>query len=156
MVKTRVPRRPPDQADDGGSDSLHRLKSMTIHEMRSHWFEINGKRPSTSLSRDILLRALCHHAQEQTHGGPDKEIQKLLHAHGQSGTKKIQPIKPGSVIMREHQGKVHEVVVVPDGYLWQGETYKSLSAIARTITGVHWNGLKFFGLGAYKRKRPFQ
>jgi hypothetical protein len=55
-------------------------------------------------------------------------------------------VKVGSVIVREHQGTVHEVMVVPDGFMWRGETYPSLSAIARKITGVSWSGPRFFGL----------
>ena len=52
----------------------------------------------------------------------------------------------GSIIVREYQGKVHEVMVVPDGLIWQGKAYASLSTIARKITGTSWNGPRFFGL----------
>ncbi len=59
-------------------------------------------------------------------------------------------MKVGSVIVREHKGVVHEVMVVPGGFCWQGETYDSLSTIARKITGVSWNGPRFFGLRSRK------
>jgi hypothetical protein len=55
-------------------------------------------------------------------------------------------VKAGSVIVREYQGKLHEVMVVPDGFLWQGQVYASLSAIALRITGTSWSGRRFFGL----------
>src|SRR5271156_1237632 len=55
-------------------------------------------------------------------------------------------LKVGSVIVREHQGKVQEVMVMSDGFCWQGRVYTSLSTIARKITGASWNGPRFFGL----------
>ena len=55
-------------------------------------------------------------------------------------------MKVGSVIVREYQGELHEVLVVPDGFCWRGEVYASLSTIARKITGTSWNGPRFFGL----------
>ena len=55
-------------------------------------------------------------------------------------------MKVGSVIVREYQGKLHEVLVVPGGFCWQGEVFASLSTIARKITGTSWNGPRFFGL----------
>jgi Protein of unknown function (DUF2924) len=59
-------------------------------------------------------------------------------------------VKAGSVIIREHQGVVHEVLVVQGGFCWQGKTYDSLSTIAKTITGTSWNGPRFFGLRSKK------
>jgi hypothetical protein len=58
----------------------------------------------------------------------------------------VRCVKVGSVIVREYQGKVHEVMVVPGGFLWQGQNYTSLSAIALRITGTSWSGRRFFGL----------
>ena len=55
-------------------------------------------------------------------------------------------LKVGSIIVREYQGAVHEVMIVPDGFCWQGTVYASLSTIARKITGTSWNGPRFFGL----------
>ncbi len=62
------------------------------------------------------------------------------------GAAPMRHLKVGSVIVREYQGKVHEVMVVPDGFIWQGKVYASLSTIARKITGTSWNGPRFFGL----------
>ncbi|HZZ25330.1 MAG TPA: DUF2924 domain-containing protein [Roseiarcus sp.] len=55
-------------------------------------------------------------------------------------------LKVGSIIVREFQGAVHEVMIVPDGFCWQGTVYASLSTIARKITSTSWNGPRFFGL----------
>ncbi len=62
------------------------------------------------------------------------------------GAEPPRQVKVGSVIVREHKGVLHEVMVVPDGFCWRGETYDSLSTIAKKITGVSWNGPRFFGL----------
>ena len=58
----------------------------------------------------------------------------------------------GSVIVREHKGVLHEVMIVPDGFCWRGQTFDSLSIIAKRITGVSWNGPRFFGLRAAKNQ----
>jgi hypothetical protein len=62
------------------------------------------------------------------------------------GAEPSRQVKVGAVIVREHKGVVHEVLVVPGGFRWRGEAYASLSTIARKITGVSWNGPRFFGL----------
>ena len=64
-------------------------------------------------------------------------------------------LKVGTVIVREHQATLHEVMVVPGGFSWRDKTYPSLSTIAQAITGTSWNGPRFFGLreGAAPRQR---
>jgi Protein of unknown function (DUF2924) len=58
----------------------------------------------------------------------------------------VRHLKVGTVMVREHQGATHEVMVVPGGFSWKEKTYPSLSAIAKGITGTSWNGPRFFGL----------
>ena len=77
-------------------------------------------------------------------GGLDPRIRKLLGAREKGLS--ARHVKVGSIIIREYQGKLHEVVVVPGGFCWQGQVFASLSTIARKITGTSWNGLRFFGL----------
>jgi hypothetical protein len=62
-------------------------------------------------------------------------------------------LKPGTVLVREYRGERHTVTVVPDGFVWQGTTYGSLSIIARAITGTAWNGPRFFGLRTQSGER---
>jgi Protein of unknown function (DUF2924) len=78
--------------------------------------------------------------------GVSPRIRKAMTALAQGDSFTPQRIKVGSVLIREHEGSLHEVYVVPDGFSWQGKTYVSLSAIARKITGTKWNGPRFFGL----------
>ena len=78
--------------------------------------------------------------QEVASGGPRLELQ-------QTGRVRIRPqLKPGTRLMREWQGRSHEVMVLDDDFSWQGTHYRSLSAIARQITGTAWSGPLFFGL----------
>jgi hypothetical protein len=55
-------------------------------------------------------------------------------------------LKPGAILVREYKGEMHQVTVLEEGYAWQGQTYASLSAVARAITQTNWNGFVFFGL----------
>ena len=77
-------------------------------------------------------------------GGLDPRIRKLLGARGKGLS--ARHVKVGSIIVRAYQGKLHEVLVVPGGFCWQGQVFASLSIIARKITGTSWNGPRFFGL----------
>ncbi len=76
-------------------------------------------------------------------------------AAGQRSSKRPPPIppvpdkrslKPGTILAREHNGELHRVMVLDDGFAWNGATYRSLSEVARAITGTNWNGPRFFGL----------
>jgi hypothetical protein len=73
-------------------------------------------------------------------------LRRLLTAVARNGAEPVRHLKIGSIIVREHQGVLHEVMVAPDGFCWQGKTYSSLSTIALRITGTSWNGPRFFGL----------
>jgi hypothetical protein len=57
-------------------------------------------------------------------------------------------LRPGARLVREWHGDVHEIVVLEDGFQWRGERWRSLTAIAHAITGAHWSGPRFFGVGA--------
>jgi Protein of unknown function (DUF2924) len=92
---------------------------------------------------------LAWQIQEQAFGGLDRATLKLLAglAKGDnSGLEGKRHLKAGTVLIREYRGERHTVTVVPDGFLWQGTTYGSLSTIAHQITGTKWNGPRFFGL----------
>ena len=118
---------------------------MTIDQLRDCWRARHGS-PAPALTKDLLARALCSQIQEESLGGLDRGLKRLLDHTSRSGASPAPRIKVGSVIVREHQGRMHEVVVTPTGFLWAGETYASLSTIARKITGTSWNGPRFFGL----------
>ena len=125
---------------------LSRITSLTIDQLRVEWRELIGLDPPPAFSKDLIARALCHRLQEQALGGISRRMRKAVGAIGKGDQGLEQRIKPGSLLVREYNGKLHEVRVVPDGFSWQGETYASLSTIARKITGTKWNGPRFFGL----------
>jgi hypothetical protein len=99
------------------------------------------------------IRALAYRIQEVALGGLRPELQRQLRQIAvelkQTGeaAKRFRPqLKPGTRLIREWQGRTYEVVVLDDGLSWQGTHFRSLSAIARKITGTAWSGPLFFGL----------
>ena len=126
--------------------ALARISEMTVEQVRVCWRNRFASDPPAAFSKDLLARALCHRLQEQAFGGLSAATSRLLRSLVKSGAEPPRQVKVGSVIIREHQGVVHEVLVVPGGFCWQGKTYDSLSTIAKTITGTGWNGPRFFGL----------
>ena len=125
---------------------LDRIAALTIDRLRALWRGTMGRPAPDALSKDLLARALAYRLQEQSLSGLDPHLRRLLTTLARPGAEPIRHLKIGSVIVREHQGEIHEVMVAPGGFCWAGQTYSSLSAIARKITGVSWNGPRFFGL----------
>lgn len=119
---------------------------MAIDALRAEWRRVCGSQPPAAFSRDLLARAICYRLQEQALGGLNPPTARLLRSLQKPGADAPRQVKVGSVIVREHKGVVHEVLVIPGGFCWQGKTYDSLSTIAKKITGVTWNGPRFFGL----------
>lgn len=142
----------PSSARDFDQD-LARIASSSKDELWALWRRIKGQAPPEALSKDLIARALAHSIQEERFGGLNAQLRKQLAAFATGATEPPRCVKTGSIIIREYQGRVHEVVVVPEGFLWQGQIYTSLSTIARKITGTHWNGPRFFGLRGKSEER---
>jgi hypothetical protein len=130
--------------------ALARISEMKIEQLRGCWRETFASNPPTAFSKDLLARAICYRLQEPMFGGLSASIGRLLRSLVKPGAEPPRQVKVGSVLVREHQGVVHEALVVPSGFCWQGKTYDSLSTIAKTITGTGWNGPRFFGLRSTK------
>jgi hypothetical protein len=125
------------------------LRSLDKDDLRARWRKMFGKDPPPALTKDLLGRMIAWRIQERFYGGHDKATIKLLDglARGHAAKPDAGPrLKPGTVLMREHRGARHTVTVVPNGFVWQEQTYPSLSTVARAITGTSWNGPRFFGL----------
>ncbi len=122
--------------------------SLGIVALRQRWRAMFGATPPSGLTKDIIARMIAYRIHEEAFGGLDRETIKLLDrlARGDKPNEFGRRLKPGTVLIREYQGERHTVTVVPDGFIWQGSTYSSLTTIARTITGTAWNGPRFFGL----------
>jgi Protein of unknown function (DUF2924) len=133
---------------------IDRVRSLGVDALRTLWRTTFRSSPPPAFSKDILARFLCWHIQEQAFGGLDPKIAKHLGELAQgdrSRADRPRRLKPGTVLLREYQGERHTVIVVAEGYVWREATYVSLSIIARTITGMAWNGPRFFGLRIDKR-----
>jgi Protein of unknown function (DUF2924)/Recombinase len=123
---------------------------MNTEQLRGCWRETFASDPPAAFSKDLMARAICHQLQEEAFGDLSASTARLLRSFVKPGVEPPWQVKVGSVIIREHQGVVHEVLVVPGGFCWQGKSYDSLSIIAKTITGTNWNGPRFFGLRSKK------
>lgn len=135
-----------------------RLGDLDLHELRVTWRKVLRKQAPAHLSRFLLHRVLAYRIQANAYGDLDRETIRFLDRIAKqraNGNKSPVPsiedgragrLKPGTVLVREHEGSHHRVTVVQDGFAWNGTTYDSLSAVARTITGTNWNGPRFFGL----------
>ncbi len=134
-------------------ERLAELETSSMTELRARW-ERAIKRPVPKrASRDLLLRAVAYHMQEQAEGGLSKatkrRLAKLAGLNGENREPMSPPslrLKPGSRLIREWRGEVHRVTVLERGFDWRGNRYASLSQIARAITGARWSGPRFFGL----------
>ena len=129
---------------------IERFKSLDLESLRIAWCS-KFKREGGNLSRDILLRMLVWRIQEKSFGGYDRPTEAVLHRYAGSegnlgGDGNSRHVQTGTVLVREYQGVRHTVTVVPDGFIWQERKYSNLTRIAQEITGVKWNGPRFFGL----------
>ena len=135
------------------------LESAALRALWPAWF---GRPAPPRMQRATLALALAHRIQAATLAGLSQASARTLDAiadeeFGRRGRRIFNPprrLKPGTKLVREWQGAVHDVAVVDDGFLWNGVRHRSLSAIARAITGTRWNGLVFFGLKTAKRPPP--
>ena len=134
-------------------EALSRLPKLDLGELRQQWRILYKTEASPHLSRELLVRAVAYRMQEVALGGPRPQRQRQLRQFAQqlngSQEVRIRPrpeLKPGTRLVREWQGRTYDVVVLDDGFSWQGTHHRSLSAIARKITGTAWSGPLFFGL----------
>jgi hypothetical protein len=150
---------------DVGREALSRLPTLDVHELREEWRRLYKADASPHLSRELLIRAVAYRTQEVAQGGlrpePQRQLRQIAMELKQTGegAKRFRPqLKTGTRLIREWQGRTYEVVVLDDGFSWQGTQHRSLSSIARKITGTAWSGPLFFGLkptrSASRRSSP--
>jgi hypothetical protein len=128
------------------------LAHRSTHELRFAWRQLHRVAPPQGLSRDLLMRALAHQLQEQSHSGTGRTLRRRLQTLTGGYEKRgasFDPavvLKTGTTLVRQWRGHTHAVRVRDDGFEYEGQPYRSLSVIAKRITGAHWSGPRFFGL----------
>ncbi len=130
------------------------LKTTPTPDLKKQWRDLFDSEPPR-YNRRFLESRLAYRIQELAYGGLKPETIKRLEALGEQldgGNIAVRRTRAddrpiaGTRLIREWQGVEHTVTVLRDGFEWQGRPYRSLSAIARAITGTRWNGWVFFGL----------
>ncbi len=137
------------------------LKSMPITSLRVLWAERTDDEAPPIRSREVLVRMLAWDMQAEALGGLDAKTEEKLMAiadsldggHTYESTVRRQA-SAGAVLTREWRGRVHTAVITTSGVEYEGKIYRSLSDVARTITGTRWSGPRFFGLDQPRKKGP--
>ena len=136
-------------------NEIAHLRGLDLGGLRARWRSLTGRAAPSHLPRTLLLRALAYRVQAAALGDVDKPTIRLLDRiadEALAGKRVEVPVpdraglKPGTVLVREWEGTPERVMVLADGFAWNGGTYPSLSKVARAITGTRWNGPRFFGL----------
>ena len=142
-------------------EQLTALTQMPSHKLREYWRKIYRAEPPRRIPRDLLMRAAAYQIQESVYGGLDRKIKRRLRSlaraletDGRLPLSSGPSLKPGAKLIREWHGRTYRVAVLEDGFEFDGERYRSLSKIAREITGAHWSGRRFFGLTQKEQSSP--
>jgi Protein of unknown function (DUF2924) len=133
--------------------ALNELGRSRLQELRERWRAMFRVAPPEAFGPDLLRRSIAYRLQERRYGGLSTSAQRQLNCLIKILTEKRaghielpKRVKSGAVLMRLWKGKSHRVMVLDDGFAFEGRKYNSLSEIAREITGTRWNGPRFFGL----------
>jgi Protein of unknown function (DUF2924) len=142
---------------------LQMLEQLDLSPLQKRWHEAYGQKAPARFGPEFLRRAVAYKLQEQAWGGLSRQallrLKAISHniARGDRSTASLpvpSAIKPGTRFVREWQGETHEVLAIDnEAFVYRGKTYRSLTVIAKSITGTHQSGPRFFGLNA-KPARP--
>jgi hypothetical protein len=132
---------------------IEALDTLDTSALRSSWQKLYRSPAPKTFRRALLIRALAYQIQAKAFGGLAPKTQKLLlkyAANAEQGTFTTagtrRRLRPGTRLIRAYDGKTHTVEVLADAFAWNGQKFRSLSAIAKAISGTNWNGHVFFGL----------
>ena len=132
------------------------LEGQDLNGLRRQWRAHLGGEPPAHLQRWLLMRVLAYRLQADALGGLDKSIEQKLSSKKEGAavpfdrrapqTRDGVGLKAGAMLVREWKGKLERVMILEEGFAWNGQTFGSLSQIAKAMTGTNWNGHRFFGL----------
>ena len=139
-------------------DEIAHLRGLDLKGLRARWQSVLQGPAPDHLPRHLLFAIIAYRIQADRFGDLDRETRQLLDRTGakESGAamsarlvsfdQKRTELTPGTVLVREWDRQSQRVMVLADGFAWNGQTYDSLSKVAFAITGTKWNGPRFFGL----------
>jgi hypothetical protein len=135
------------------AQELKDLETRGDDELKNRWRRLYGTNPPQKIHRSLLIAAVAHRIQESALGPLRSSVRRnLMQAANNPATSRPSPHHPsprprtGTVLVRDWGGVIHQVTVLEDGIVLRGKRYKSLSEVARVITGSRWSGPLFFGL----------
>lgn len=157
------------QPDNSLITGIMALKTASLEELTAKYAEIFGKASPCSSNKVFLWRRIAHKLQENAYGGlsgaSQTRIQALIAQYDPVNNKALRPGNvaattednpkkkrdlrlpiPGTIITKDYKGQMIEVRVLDGGFDYKGKVFKTLTAIAKEITGAHWNGFLFFNL----------
>jgi Protein of unknown function (DUF2924) len=138
-------------------DEIARTRDLDISGLRARWRSVFRRNAPDHLPRHLLFRIIAYRLQAERLGDLDRDTKRFLDRvaegsrngdehpasrHRRSG----HGLPPGTILVREWDGKSQRVTVLEDGFAWNGTTYRSLTEIAFAMTGTRWSGPRFFGL----------
>jgi hypothetical protein len=142
-------------------DPLAELGQLTRNQLLERWRKLYGKTAPSGIRREIMIPFLAYRIQENTEGGLSVAAQAMLKsairqlkgARSPEGSIPRGRMKAGTRVIRRWKGEIHEVDVTETAYHYRNHEYRSLSEIARQITGTRWSGPAFFGLKKLRSHR---
>jgi Protein of unknown function (DUF2924) len=148
-------RNPSESGTKNLADELAELRGLDPTALKQRWRVLYRTEAPVRIGQALLLQAVAYRLQERVLGGLKSSTRRLLERTAEENLHRRIPteasatnVTPGSVLIREWHGTSHRVTVLADGVLLRGARYRSLSEVARKITGTRWSGPRFFGLRA--------
>jgi len=144
---------------EGLASELAGLSILDRADLVTRWQDLYGIAPPRGISQALMIRAIAYRMQEQALGGLKPATQRFLTkvagevADEQKMTAPPTAVKPGTRLLREWHGVTHEVILLEKGAQYGDKQYRSLSEVARAITGARWSGPLFFGLKTADKER---
>jgi hypothetical protein len=135
------------------AQGLVTLPQLSEENLNDHFRRLYGSEPPARMRRPLLIRAIAYRLQEKARGGLKPATRRLLASIAGDATARRtvrvateRKLMPGATLVREWHGVQHRLTVLEDGVQFGGKRYRSLSEVARKITGSRWSGPLFFGL----------